>query len=190
MKEFFKNLLGWALLIVLTPLILLALLIWICTLPFERLRYHRSLYHKDTGEKFYLGSGHYINIYDTVKKYGLPFTFLRCPDSQTNADGYWIIKNAAVTYGFGVMYREDKKQWCVEEEDEEGDWNQWFADLLLDTCKEIPGGEHCDFIYLLVNGKDVPEDAVLAFDTYRIVPTNLKKPLHSLHEIVKEQTGD
>ena len=189
MKEFFKKIIGWVIFILLIPVILLALMLWICSWPFEVLRYRRSLYYKDTGEKFRFGSGHYIHIYDTVKKNSLPFTFLRYPDSQINANGYWILKNAAVTYSFEITYRKDQKQWYIEEEEEEGTRNQWFADFLLDTCKEIPGGEHCDFIYLLVDEKDVPLDAVLSFDTYRVVPTSLKNPLHSLQEIVKEQTG-
>ena len=190
MKEFIKKIIGWVIFILLIPLIVLVLLLWFCSWPLDGFRYRRSRYYKDTGEKFRFGSDRYVRIYDTVKKHSLPFVFLHDKEAETNAYGYWIIKNAAVIYSCEMVYREDKKQWYIEkEEEEESDRNQWFADFLLDACKELPGGEHCDFIYLLVDDTDVPEDAVLSFDTYRVVPTNLKNPLHSLQEIVKEQTG-
>lgn len=190
MKEFFKKILGWVIFILLIPVILLALMIWICSWPFEVLRYRRSLYYKDTREKFRFGSGHYIRIYDTVKKYGLPFAFLRTQDMECNAYGYWVLKNAAVTMGVGLEYDTKKGAWHIEEETEEGDpINRKIAESILAECKELPGGEHCDFLYLLMDDKDVPLDAVLSFDTYRIVPVNFKNLLHPLQEIAKEQTG-
>ena len=190
MKEFFKKIVGWALFILLVPLIVLVLLLWLCSWPLDWFRYRRSRYYKDTGEKFRFMSNRFVRLYDTVKGYHLPLTFLRDTSDETNAYGFWVIKNAAIVVADGVEYETETNKWTAEEEDENGiTVNQEIAGILLEDCQKLPGGEHCDFIYLLVDDTDVPLDAVLSFDTYRVVPTSLKNPLHSLQEIVKEQTG-
>ena len=190
MKEFFKKIIGWVIFILLVPLIPLGLLLLFCSWPWDWFRYRLSRYYKDTGEKYRFMSNRFVRLYDTVKGYNLPLTFLRDPSDEVNAYGFWVIKNAAIVVADGVEYETETNKWTAEEEDENGiTVNQEIANILLEDCQKLPGGEHCDFIYLLVDDTDVPLDAVFSFDTYRVVPTNLKNPLHSLQEIVKEQTG-
>jgi hypothetical protein len=59
--------------------------------------------------------------------------------------------------------------------------------LIWRSAIPSPGGEHCNFVYLLVDKADVPESAVLSFDTYRIVPYSPKDPLPALEEILKAE---
>ena len=74
-----------------------------------------------------------------------------------------------------------------EEDDEETPVDRETANCHLEACRALPGGEHCNFLYLLVDREEVPQGAVLSFATYRIVPCDLKKPLPALEEILKAE---
>lgn len=180
--EFFSLLLA-------LPLILLSLLFILCKAPVDYIRYRRSLYRKETGEKAHWWPyNDYIRLYDIIKTNNLPLKYLRNTAVDINGDGYWIIGNAAITPDWGLAYDEDKAKWTAnEEDDEETPVDRETANCHLEACRALPGGEHCNFVYLLVDKADVPESAVLSFDTYRIVPYSPKDPLPALEEILQAE---
>lgn len=180
--EFFSLLLA-------LPLILLFLLFILCKAPVDYIRYRRSLYRKETGEKAHWWPyNDYIRLYDIIKTNNLPLKYLRNTAADITGHGFWITGNAAITPDRGLAYDGDKGEWTAEEEDDEG--NPVDCEIVachLEACHALPGGEHCNFVYLLVDKADVPESAVLSFDTYRIVPYSPKDPLPALEEILKAE---
>lgn len=189
MKNALRTVRDYALLILVLPLILLFLLYILLQIPVDYVRYRRSIYRKETGEKAgWWAYNEYIRLYDTVKANGLPLKYLRNTAIDTNGYGFWIAGNAAIIPDCGLAYDGDKAKWTADEEDDEGNpVDCEIADCHLEACHALPGGEHCNFVYLLVEKGDVPEGAVLSFDTYRIVPYDPKKPLPALQEILKAE---
>ena len=190
MKNALRSVRDVILLILILPLLLLVLVCYLFTFPITFFRYRHSLYYKDTGEKCKLwGLTDYVRLYDVIKKNGLPMTHLRAKEVSLTGYGYWILGNAAVTFGYEPEYDEKTESWVTTQEDEEGEASTprplWEA--YLEECNSLPGGERCDFVYLLVDGEEVPEGAVTAFETYRIVPCDLKKPLPALEEILQAE---
>ncbi len=190
MKNALRSVRDVILLVLLLPLLLLVFACYLLTFPITFFRYRRSPYYKDTGEKCKLwGLTDYVRLYNVIKKNGLPMTYLRAKEVPLTGYGYWILGNAAVTFGYEPEYDEQTEAWLSKQEDEEGEPSAprplWEA--YLEECNSLPGGEGCGFVYLLVDKADVPESAVLSFDTYRIVPYSPKDPLPALEEILKAE---
>ena len=96
------------------PLILLFVLYILLELPVDYIRYRRSLYRKETGEKAgWWAYNEHIRLYDIIKTNDLPLTFLRNTADDTNGHGYWIIGNAAITPDCGLAYDGDKAAWSA-----------------------------------------------------------------------------
>lgn len=189
MKKVWENVRDYVVLFLISPLILLFVLYVLLRSPVDYIRYRRSIYRKETGEKAgWWAYNDFIRLYDTVRANDLPLKFLRNTAADINGHGFWIIGNAAITPTYGLAYDGDKAEWTADEEDDEGNpVDCEIADCHLEACHALPGGEHCNFVYLLVEKGDVPEGAVLSFHTYRIIPYDPKKPLPALQEILKAE---
>ena len=190
MKNALRSVRDVILLVLLLPLLLFVFACYLLIFPITFFRYRRSPYYKDTGEKCKLwGLTDYVRLYNVIKKNGLPMTYLRAKEVSLTGYGYWILGNAAVTFGYEPEYDEKTEAWLSKQEDEEGEASTprplWEA--YLEECNSLPGGEGCRFVYLLVDGEEVPEGAVLSFATYQIVPCDLKKPLPALEEILQAE---
>ena len=145
--------------IVVFPFIVLFLLWVLIITPFDYLKYKKSLYYKDTKEKYsrMCALSKYIKFYDLIKKENFPIDFYRCDDTPITGYGFFVYNDTLIINDYEEpFYDEEKNIWLVEIEDEYIDMKDDVVDA-IERCNELLKNDVCKKAVVLID-KDLYEE--------------------------------
>ena len=171
------------------PVILLVLFSLLLYTPIDFIRYRRSLYYRDTKEKYRWLSGMSSNVklYNTIRKENLPVQFIRDDSRPANCYGYFVFENNLILCEDTPVFNAAEKRWEFEEEDVYIEFDAAAVQSEIDRCNELLNENVCTFAYVLLDHDDIPPEAPLVFETYRLVPVREKNYAAALREILDAQ---
>ncbi len=171
------------------PIILLVLLFFLLYTPVDYIRYRRSLYYRDTKEKYCWlgGTRSSLKLYDTIRKEDLPIRFIRDDSFPANCYGYFVFENNLILCEYTPVFNAAEKRWEFEEEDVYIEFDAAAVQSEIDRCNELLNENVCTFAYVLLDNDDIPPEAPLVFETYRLIPVQNNNYAAALREILGAQ---
>ncbi|MBR5272347.1 MAG: hypothetical protein IKU25_03000 [Clostridia bacterium] len=107
------------------PVILLALVLSIFVLifyvPIDYVKYKRSLYCKNTNQKYrlFMGTNPEVVLYDIVYKNSLPIEYVAAPEKSEREIGWFVYNNTLIIPScYDFSFDSEKNQWFYECENE------------------------------------------------------------------------
>lgn len=93
-------------------------------LPFDYIKYKRSLYYKNTKEKytFFAASTPNFEIYNEINKHNLPIRFIHHPEEKSIVYGWFVFeKTLIIVNAYNFEYDSESENWIfsVESDEEE-----------------------------------------------------------------------
>ena len=154
---------------------MLALIFGICVvflLPFDYIKYKRSLYYKTERKKYSLYEAFGINfdIYNEILKNNLPIKFIRDPNYDSIQRGWFVYNNTLIIPNvFSFEYNTETEKWnfCCETTEEDDTENRIILSLdeyIQTEVKEVnalAGNTVCDKAIVLIDANYI-EDVELA----------------------------
>ena len=140
--------------------ILLALIVGICfvlLLPFDYIKYKRSLFYKIEHKKykFFAGSGFYFEFYNEIAKNNLPIKYIFNPQNDALECGWFVFDKTLLIPDSMVEYYSDVEKWFCSEYDGGHDVASIPLDEYLqqeiDGINEILESDVCDKAVVLVD---------------------------------------
>lgn len=167
------------LLILCTPLFLLLGLGLLVFLPVDYVKYRRSLYYRDTKQKYqwFANTATFTRLYDAAKTAQLPIAYL--PDPGDNlADNHLYYKNTLILWDWTPQFDEEQMAWFALPPSREysGDAVEDITamfQLEMADFNKLPGHPPCNRAVMLVPRTDLSDvdiahlgdvDFILAYD--------------------------
>ena len=159
--------------------ILIAIIFGVCLifiLPFDYIKYKRSLYYKITKKKytFFAASNQNFKIYNEINKHNLPIRFLHHPKEKSIVYGWFVFeKTLIIVNAFNFEYDSESEKWIFSGEyDEEENRVLLSIDEYIETeieeVNQALGDKVCDKAVILICGDDL-ENAENAYKEERFL---------------------
>ena len=159
--------------------ILIAIIFGVCLifiLPFDYIKYKRSLYYKITKKKytFFAASNQNFKIYNEINKYNLPIRFLHHPKEKSIVYGWFVFeKTLIIVNAFNFEYNSESEKWIFSGEyDEEENHVILSIDEYIKTeieeVNQALGDKICDKAVILICADDL-ENAESAYKEERFL---------------------
>jgi len=134
--------------IIALPFLLLAAIYLILLIPYDYIRYQKSLYYKNEKQKYSLFAGTTENfkVYNEIVKYRLPIKYMKHPQDDSVASGWFACGKTLLIMNFlDFEYDEQRKMWTSrQEEDDDKNINLMLLDELIEIelqeKNELVGG--------------------------------------------------
>ncbi len=166
------------LLILCTPLFLLLGLGLLVFLPVDYVKYRRSLFYKDTKQKYqaYGGTTAFVKLYDIIQRAELPIQFV-CHPTYNLANNYFYYKNTLIVHDWTPHFDKEQATWVAwpPSREHSGDAVDMPAvfQIELEEFNKNPGHPPCDWAVVLVPRSELTEldmahlgdvDFIIAYD--------------------------
>ena len=159
--------------------ILIAIVFGVCLifiLPFDYIKYKRSLYYKNTKKKytFFAASNQNFKIYNEINKNNLPISFIYHPKEKSLVYGWFVFeKTLIIVNAFNFEYDSESEQWVFSGEvDEEENRVLLSIDEYIKTeieeVNQALNDTVCDKAVILICGDDL-ENAENAYKEERFL---------------------
>ena len=159
--------------------ILIAIIFGVCLifiLPFDYIKYKRSLYYKITKKKytFFAASNQNFKIYNEINKHNLPISFLHHPKEKSIVYGWFVFeKTLIIVNAFNFEYDSESEKWIFSGEyDEEENHVILSIDEYIKTeieeVNQALNDKVCDKAVILICGDDL-ENAENAYKEERFL---------------------
>ena len=159
--------------------ILIAIIFGVCLifiLPFDYIKYKRSLYYKITKKKytFFAASNQNFKIYNEINKHNLPIRFLHHPKEKSIVYGWFVFeKTLIIVNAFNFEYDSESEKWIFSGEyDEEENRVLLSIDEYIKTeieeVNQALGDKVCDKAVILICDDDL-ENAGNAYKEERFL---------------------
>ena len=105
--------------------IIIAVIFGVCLiflLPFDYIKYKRSLYYKNTKRKytFFAASNENFKIYNEINKNNLPISFILHPKEKSIVYGWFVFeKTLIIVNAFNFEYNSESEKWMFSGEFDE-----------------------------------------------------------------------
>lgn len=148
---------------------ILALIFAIClvsVLPFDYIKYKRSLYFKTERKKYkaFAGSGTKFEIYNEIIKNNLPIKFVYNPNNDSLESGWFVYDNILIIPNvFSFNYDPETGKWncCpdIDEDDEAENGNIMslgeYLEMEVEEANELAGTAICDKAVVLTDADQI-----------------------------------
>lgn len=159
--------------------ILIAIIFGVCLifiLPFDYIKYKRSLYYKITKKKytFFAASNQNFKIYNEINKHNLPISFLHHPKEKSIVYGWFVFeKTLIIVNAFNFEYDSESEKWifsgeCDEEENRVLLSMDEYIETEIEEVNQALNDKVCDKAVILICGDDL-ENAENAYKEERFL---------------------
>lgn len=150
-KQFFLTILA------VVGLVLLGI-VFVVTLPFDYIKYKRSLYYKKERRKYTLfaATGVAFDLYNEILKYDLPIRFYENPHDPSPACGWFVLDDTLIIVNaFSFELDEESGEWryCCDE-DETYMLLEEYIETEIAEANELSGQVICSDAVVLVDGDE------------------------------------
>lgn len=162
MKDVFSKILSYLALVLLLPIIVVFCICYLLYLPADVIIYYRSLYYRDTKEKYrlYGANSDWFRLYNLIKKENIPISYVRNKCETVNAFGYFYTGRTLIVTGYVPEYDESTSTWYMAIADDDGhDSIVSIGETLqtdIDEFNSFMEQEVCNRAVLLVNEDEIP----------------------------------
>ncbi len=121
------------------PLAFVLVIILLCILPFDYIRYKRSLFYKNERKKYKLfeGGGTHFELYNEIARNGLPIKFIFNPEDESVERGFFVFGDTLIVVNvFDFEYDFEKDRWLYVCEDIDENGNEKRVIMSLDEYIE------------------------------------------------------
>ena len=154
--------------------ILIAIIFGVCLifiLPFDYIKYKRSLYYKITKKKytFFAASNQNFKIYNEINKHNLPISFLHHPKEKSIVYGWFVFeKTLIIVNAFNFEYDSESEKWIFsggydEEENRVLLSIDEYIETEIEEVNQALNDKVCDKAVILICGDDL-ENAENAYN--------------------------
>ena len=172
MKNAIKNFISFIL------AILIAIVFGVCLiflLPFDYIKYKKSLYYKNTKRKYapFAGTNHKFKIYNEISKNNLPISFIHHPKEKSIFYGQFVFeKTLIIVDAFDWTYDSKAEKWLISIEHDEEERSLLSIDEYIKTEIEEVNRDFeekiCDKAVILIH-EDELENAENAYKEERFL---------------------
>ncbi len=159
--------------------ILIAIIFGVCLifiLPFDYIKYKRSLYYKITKKKytFFAASNQNFKIYNETNKHNLPISFLHHPKEKSIVYGWFVFeKTLIIVNAFNFEYDSESEKWIFsggydEEENRVLLSIDEYIETEIEEVNQALNDKVCDKAVILICGDDL-ENAENAYKEERFL---------------------
>ena len=135
---------------------------FVLMLPFDYIKYKRSLYYKTLHRKYSLFSatGTNFKLYNEILKNGLPIRYIENPTEPSPEYGYFVFKNILIIGNvFCFKYDEESGNWTYSSEDEGEErtiisLNEYIENE-IEYVNKLTGETICNRAVVLIDENDV-----------------------------------
>lgn len=180
MKNAIKKFFSFLLAIILAIVIAIPFLVVIVVLiPFDYVKYKRSVYYKTTKKKYSLfdASSQNFKLYNKINERALPIRFLHHPTEEESMVYGWFVfeKTLIILNVFGFEYDQNSEKWSCSIEDEESEESarlllsiDEYIETEIEEVNKALNEEICDKAVVLIDA-DCLEDAENAYKEERFL---------------------
>ncbi len=159
--------------------ILIAIIFGVCLifiLPFDYIKYKRSLYYKITKKKytFFAASNQNFKIYNEINKHNLPISFLYHPKEKSIVYGWFVFeKTLIIVNAFNFEYDSESEKWIFSGEYDEEEKRvllsiDEYIETEIEEVNQALNNKVCDKAVILICGDDL-ENAENAYKEERFL---------------------
>ena len=141
--------------------ILIAIIFGVCSiflLPFDYIKYKRSLYYKNTKKKydFFDASNEYFKIYNEIKKNNLPINFIHHPKEKSLVYGWFVFeKTLIIVNAFNFECDAESEKWVFSGEVDEKEKSVFlsideYIETEIEEVNQTLGDKVCDNAVILI----------------------------------------
>ena len=146
--------------------IFIAIIFGVCLiflLPFDYIKYKRSLYYKNTKKKytFFDASNQNFEVYNEINKHNLPIRFIHHPEEKSTVYGWFVFEQTLIIVNaFNFEYNAESEKWIFSTEvDEEENRVLLSVDEYIETeiedVNQALGDKVCDKAVILICSDDL-----------------------------------
>lgn len=186
MKEKLSALKDVLLTLLFLPLILLAIIGFLVFTPIDYCRYKRTPYYKDTRAKYrwFNSLSPYVQLYDAVKKSGLPIDYHPSDADFCEGYGFFTYKGTLILNDCSPVFDEEENTWTVEVADKYVDLQDEIARTVA-QCNAVLGENICQTAAVLVDSDLLEKHPDITFESLTLVPVKEKDLGAALRQIVQ-----
>ncbi|MBR5773805.1 MAG: hypothetical protein IKY44_03025 [Clostridia bacterium] len=159
-KNFMSDILPVLALVIALPLSVLVIVFYV---PIDYIKYKRSLYCKQTGERysFFMGSSPSVVFYNIVFKNNLSIRYVPVDKDSEREFGWFVYENTLIIPScFSFTFDDEKQQWVCESEKQEGEDPVYmtledYIELEMTELNKACGDKVCDKAVVLIKKSDV-----------------------------------
>ena len=141
--------------------ILIAVIFGVCLvflLPFDYIKYKRSLYYKNTKKKytFFDASNENFKIYNEINKNNLPINFIHHPKEKSLVYGWFVFeKTLIIVNAFNFEYDAESGRWVFSTEADEEEKHvilciDEYIETEIEEVNQAIGDKVCDKAVILI----------------------------------------
>ena len=127
-------------------------------LPFDYIKYKRSLYYKSTKKKytFFAASNDNFKIYNEIKKNNLPINFIHHPKEKSLVYGWFVFeKTLIIVNAFNFEYDAESEKWVFSTEADEEEKHvllsmDEYIETEIEEVNQTLGDKVCDKAVILI----------------------------------------
>lgn len=152
--------------ILLVPIVLIVIGL-VLYIPIDYIKYKRSFYYKQLGEKYSLYKGNNLDVvfYNTVLKNNLPIQYIPTTEVSDREFGWFVYGNTLIIPScFSFCFNDDKKQWVYENEDQIYMTLDEYIKIEMADLNKLLGKAGCDKAVVLINRHDVSNEELARND--------------------------
>lgn len=174
--------------IVVFPIVIIYVLYLFLITPIDYFRYKRSMYYKDTKEKYswLCTVSHCIKLYDLIKKHNLPIDYYRDYDAPLAGDGYFIYKDILIlsVYETELCFDETKNIWTIEIEDEYVDIKE-EVEADIKRCNDFLKDNICTRALVFIYDEVYKEHPDVKYEKIDFLPVKNNSYIDALKTIIE-----
>ena len=154
------------------------LVVIIVLLPFDYVKYKRSVYYKSTKKKytFFAASSQNFKLYNKINEHALPIRFLHHPTEKSMVEGWFVFEKTLIIVNvFSFEYDQNSGKWSFSIEDEESEESarvllsiDEYIETEIEEVNKALNEEICDKVVVLIDA-DCLEDAENAYKEERFL---------------------
>lgn len=144
-------------------------------LPFDYIKYKKSLYYKNTKRKYvpFVGTNHKFKIYNEISKNNLPISFIHHPKENSILYGQFVFEKTLIIVDvFDWVYDPEEEKWLVLIGHDEEKRSLLSIDEYIETeieeCNQAFEEKICDKAVILIR-EDELENAGNAYKEERFL---------------------
>jgi hypothetical protein len=168
------------------PLILLAIIGFLVFTPIDYCRYKRTRYYKDTRAKYrwLVSLSPYVQLYDAVKKSGLPIAYHPSDADFCEGYGFFTYKDTLILNDLSPFFDKKENGWTVEVADEYVSLEEEVT-RTLQQYNAVLGENLCQKAAVLVDSDLLEKHPDNVFEHITLVPVEGKALVEALKAIVE-----
>ena len=159
--------------------ILIAIILGVCLiflLPFDYIKYKRSLYYKITKNKytFFAASNDHFKIYNEISKNNLPIRFIHHPKEKSLVYGWFVFEQTLIIVNaFNFEYNAESGKWNFSTEVDEKETRvllsvDEYIETEIEDVNQALGDKICNKAVILICADDL-ENAENAYREERFL---------------------